>query len=125
MKKVLILSIILCFLLSSNSFAQTVRELIEGKYFENSQRGYSFKYGYISSLNTYGITVKTPDGGLADFINCTVNESSDGQYMVLTYCFSPITNGTLGKIEIYKDRLILNGSDGTLTFYLESETSSS
>jgi hypothetical protein len=45
--------------------------------------------------------------------------------MVLTYCFSPNTNGTLGKIEIYKDRLILNGSDGTLTFYLESETSPS
>ena len=101
-------------------YSQSVKELVEGKYFNNQQTGRSIKYGYISSLNTYGVTFKDREGNLANFMNCSIDISRDEQYMVLTFCMSPISGGTLGKIVVYKDRLIWNGDDGSLTFYIEN-----
>ena len=122
MKKLIILIFLFLFTQQSN-FAQdnqqSVRDFVEGKYFKNHQTGRSIKYGYISSLNTYGLTFKDTEGNLAYFINCTLELSSDEQYMELTFCMSPVTGGTLGRFVVSKDKMTMYGTDGTLTFYLE------
>ena len=127
MKKIILIALLLIACTQQNIFAQnyrqSVKDFVEGKYFKNQQTGRSIKYGYISSLNTYGLTLKDTEGNLAYFMNCTAKLSSDQQYMELTFCMSPVTGGTLGKFGIYKDRMIMYGTDGTLTFYLENDGS--
>jgi hypothetical protein len=107
------------FIYSQNS-NQSVRDFVEEKYFTNQETGRSIKFGYISSLNTYGLTFKDSGGNLAYFMNCSVNISSNNQYMALTYCMSPITGDTMGKIGVYKDKMILYGTDGSLVFYIDN-----
>lgn len=122
MKKILVLFFVSLVSFTQNSYSQNVRDFVEGKYFKNQQTGRSIKFGYISSLNTSGLTFKDSEGNIAYFMNCSIDMSRDEQYMVLTNCMSNVTGGTLGKIVVYKDRLIWNGSDGSLTFYLESQS---
>lgn len=109
----------------SQNSNQSVRDFVEEKYFSNQETGRSIKFGYISSLNTYGLTFKDSEGNLAYFMNCSVNISSNNQYMTLTYCMSPITGGSLGKIGVYKDRMILYGTDGSLVFNIDSSATNS
>jgi hypothetical protein len=127
MKKYLSLFIVLFALGLQYNYAQnynqSVKDFVEGKYYKNQETGRSIKYGYISSLNTYGLTFKDSEGRLAYFMNCSVELSSDQQYMELTYCMSPATGGTLGKFGVYKDRIVMYGNDGTLRFYPEKEAS--
>lgn len=122
MKKIPLL--VLFFLTFFLSNAQSVRDFVEEKYFSNQETGRSIKFGYISSLNTYGLTFKDSEGNLAYFMNCTIDISSDNQYMELTSCMSPVTGGTLGKIVVYKDRMIWYGSDGSLLFNLDNNKES-
>jgi hypothetical protein len=122
MKKILVLFFLSLLSFVHNSYSQNVREFVEGKYFKNQQTGRSIKFGFISSLNTSGLTFKDSEGNIANFVNCRIDMSRDEQYMVLTNCMSNVTGGTLGKIVVYKDRLIWNGSDGSLTFYLENQS---
>lgn len=104
---------------------QSVRDFIEEKYFSNQETGRSIKFGYISSLNTYGLTFKDSEGNLAYFMNCSVDFSSNIQYMTLTYCMSPVTGDSLGKIGVYKDRMIWYGTDGSLVFNIDSSNTDS
>jgi hypothetical protein len=114
------ISLQICF---AQNYKQSVKDFVEGKYYKNQETGRSIKYGYISSLNTYGLTFKDSGGQLAYFMNCTVELSNDEQYMELTYCMSPATGGTLGKFGVYKDRIVMYGNDGSLRFYPEKEES--
>jgi hypothetical protein len=109
----------------SQNSTQSVRDFVEEKYFSNQQTGRSIKFGYISSLNTYSLTFKDSEGNLAYFMNCTIDISRNNQYMTLTYCMSPITGGSLGKIGVYKDRMILYGTDGSLVFNIDSSATNS
>lgn len=122
MKKILVLFFVSLVCFTQNSYSQNVRDFVEGKYFKNQQTGRSIKFGYITSLNTNVLTFKDSEGNIAYFMNCSIDMSRDEQYMVLTNCMSNVTGGTLGKIVVNKDRLIWNGSEGSLTFYLESQS---
>jgi hypothetical protein len=115
----LVISLLTQFTFSQNS-NQSVRDFVEEKYFSNQETGRSIKFGYISSLNTYGLTFKDSEGNLAYFMNCTIDISKNNQYMALTFCMSPVTGDSLGKIGVYKDRMIWYGTDGSLVFYLEN-----
>jgi hypothetical protein len=108
----------------AQNYSQSVKYFAEGKYYKNSETGRSVKYGYISSLNTYGVTFKDAEGNLSNFMNCTEQLSSDEQYMELTYCMSPNTGGTLSRISVTKSKIVLYGNDGSLTFYLENYNNS-
>jgi hypothetical protein len=119
-----LISILTILILSSSfsiaqNYSQSVRDFVEGKFYKNSETGRSIKYGYISSLNTYGVTFKDAEGNLNNFMNCTEQLSSDEQYMELTFCMSPNTGGTLGKIGVYKTKIVLYSSDGFLTFNID------
>jgi hypothetical protein len=103
----------------AQSFSQSIEDFAEGKYYKNSQTGLKVKYGYISSLNTYGLTFKNSYGNEFFFINCSQKFSSNKQYMLLTNCMSPEDGSGIGRVGIYKDRIIISASDGSLTYYLE------
>jgi hypothetical protein len=92
---------------------------VEGKYFRNSQTGLRVKYGYISSLNTYGITFVNSYENKFYYMNCSERLSSDEQYMELTNCMSPDDGSGIGDIDVYKDRIVINARDGSLTYYIE------
>lgn len=126
MKKYYVLLLLLTLSIQNSvaqNYQQNVRDFVEGKYFKNQQTGRSIKYGYISSLNTYGLTFKDNEGKTAYFIDCNSSFSSDEQFMELTSCMNPNTGSTLGTFGVYKDRIVMYGNDGKLTFYLEKEVS--
>lgn len=103
-----------------NNYNQSVKDFIEGKYFRNQETGLRLKYGYISSLNTYGLTFRNSYGNEFYFMNCSDRLSSDEQYMELTNCMSPEDGSGVGRVGVYKDRIIISASDGSLTYYLEN-----
>lgn len=123
-KSIKIVAIIMCIvpMAYAQNYSQSVKDFAEGKYYKNTETGRSIKYGYISSLNTYGVTFKDAQGNLSNFMNCNEQLSSDEQFMELTYCMSPNTGGTLGTIGVSKYKIVL---DGSLTFYIESSNNSS
>ena len=43
---------------------QSIDKFAEGKWYYNSQNGSKVKYGYITSLNTYVLTLKTSSGNV-------------------------------------------------------------
>jgi hypothetical protein len=98
---------------------QSVKDFVEGKYFRNNQTGLRVKYGYISSLNTYGITFVNSYENKFYYMNCSERLSSDEQYMELTNCMSPDDGSGIGDIDVYKDRIVINARDGSLTYYIE------
>ena len=104
----------------NNNYNQSVKDFIEGKYFRNQETGLRLKYGYISSLNTYGLTFRNSYGNEFYFMNCSDRLSSDEQYMELTNCMSPEDGSGIGRVGIYKDRIVISASDGSLTYYLEN-----
>lgn len=98
---------------------QSIDKFAEGKWYYNSQNGSKVKYGYITSLNTYGLTLKTSSGNVGYLMNCSMGISRDNQYMELTRCMNPETGGGVGTARFYKDRIIFSGDDGDLTYYIE------
>ena len=106
-------------LATAQNYSQSVDEFVEGKYFKNSQTGLRLKYGYISSLNTYGLTFKNSYGNEFYFMNCSQEFSSDRQYMELTNCMRPTDGTGVGIVKVSKDRIIISNSDGNLSYYLE------
>ena len=104
---------------STQSYSnKNVRDFADGRYYKNEATGKRIKYGYISSLNTYGITFDS-DGSYSYFINCSEQLTSDEQYLELTFCMNTYNGGTLGKIGVYKEKIILSGTDENLVFYLD------
>lgn len=100
------------------SMAQSqIEMLIEGRKFVNSQTGLVFRYGYISSLNTYGVTISNPNLSGVNYINCSKNVATDESYMILTGCFDPNTgSGGFSRAIVGSRRAILSYSDGQLEF---------
>lgn len=102
------------------SVAQSqIEMLIEGRKFVNSQTGLVFRYGYISSLNTYGVTISNSNSNGIDYINCSTNVASDESYMIITSCFDPNTgSGGFSRAVVGSRRAILSFSDGQLEFQI-------
>ena len=100
--------------------SQSVEDFVEGKIYKNSSLGATLKYGYITSLGTYGITLRTSEGSVAYAINCTQQNSSDNQFMKLTFCLNITTGSEFGELSVYKDRMIWNAGGEYNTFYLEN-----
>ena len=123
MKKIILVIFFLSFKILSHAQSynsnQSVEVFAEGRWYYNSETKSKVKYGYISPLNTYGLTLKTSKGNTGYFMNCSINFSSDKQYMELTGCMNPETGGGVGRVGFYKDRIIFSGDDGKLTYYLE------
>ena len=118
MKKLLVVFVFLGSL--QLSMAQSkIEMLVEGKKFVNTRTGLEFRYGYISPLNTYGVTISNPNSNGVNYINCSKNVASDESYMILTDCFDPNTgSGGFSRAVVGSRRAILSYSDGQLEFQI-------
>lgn len=118
MKKILLAFIFLGSLQLSMAQSQ-IEMMIEGRKFVNNQTGLVFRYGYISSLNTYGVTISNSNSSGVNYINCSKNVASDESYMILTDCFDPNTgSGGFSRAVVGSRRAILSYSDGQLEFQI-------
>lgn len=119
-KAILFLNLIICTL---NLFSQTkIEDYLEGRKFKNAATGLVLQYGYISSLNTNGITYTNGYGDKFYFMNCSKRVSSDETYMVLTECMNPQNGSGLGTIYAYRTKVIVKASDGQLQYDLVGES---
>lgn len=99
------------------SFSQTrIEMLIEGRKFKNSETGLIIQYGYISPLNTYGITFSNKNGVKFYFINCDKNVASDELSMILRSCMNTDDGSGIGTIYAYPKRIIVQASDGRMVY---------
>lgn len=116
-----ILALICSLTISSfNAASQSrIEMMIEGKSFKNSTTGLSIKYGYISPLNTYGITFINKNGVKFYFMNCDKNVSSDELSMTLRSCMNPNDGSGVGTIYIFPRKVIVQASDGRMVYDLE------
>lgn len=126
-KSIKLVIILLCIVQTTyaQNYSQSVDEFVEGKYFKNSETGLRVKYGYISSLNTYGLTFTNSYGTQFYFMNCSQAFSSDRQYMELTNCMNPTNGSGVGFVKVFKNQIIISSSDATLTYYLENNNENS
>lgn len=116
MKKVLFF---IAFIFSIGIYSQTdITDYLEGRSFKNEQTGLVVKYGYISQLNTYGITFINSYGDKHYFMNCTVEESSDNRFAIFTDCMNPNSGGGIGKIVAYRNKIVIIASDGEMVYNL-------
>ena len=119
-KAICFLFLIIC---TSNLFSQTkIEDYLEGRKFKNAATGLVLQYGYISSLNTNGITYTNGYGDKFYFMNCSKRVSSDETYMVLTECMNPQNGSGLGTIYAYRTKVIVKASDGQLEYDLVGES---
>ncbi len=100
-------------------FSQTdITDYLEGRSFKNEQTGLVVKYGYISQLNTNGITFINSYGDKHYFMNCSTQKSSDNRYAVFTNCMNPETGSGVGKIFAYRNKIVIVASDGEMVYEL-------
>ena len=119
MKKLLL--VIICFVYSFCSFGQSkIEDYLEGKKFKNSSTGLIIQYGYISSLNTYGITFTNSYGNKFNYMNCSKQVSSDESYVIFTNCMNPESGSGVGTVYAYRTRIIVKASDGQMQYDLIS-----
>lgn len=119
MKKLLF--VLICLVYSFSSFGQSrIEDYLEGKKFKNSSTGLVIQYGYISSLNTYGITFTNSYGNKFYYMNCSKQVSSDETYMILTNCLNPDSGSGVGTIYAYRTKIIVRASDGQMQYDLIS-----
>jgi len=105
--------------LSSTGFGQTkIEMMIEGRKFKNTETGLVIQYGYISPLNTYGITFTNKNGVKFYFMNCDKNVSSDELSMILRSCMNPDDGSGVGTIYVFQKRFIIQASDGRMVYDL-------
>lgn len=78
----------------------------------------TIQYGYISSLNTYGITFINKYGNKFYFMNCTKQVSSDESYIILTSCINPDDGSGVGTIYAGRSKIIVKASDGQMEYEL-------
>ena len=84
-------------------FAQTnIENYVEGRKYKDRKTGLIMQYGYISHLNTYGITFTNTYGTKYYHINCSKRVSSDETFMVLDDCLNPDDGSSMGKFYVYK-----------------------
>jgi len=117
MKKIVF--ILLCLAYSFNAFSQSkIEDYLEGKKFKNSSTGLIIQYGYISSLNTYGIIFTNSYGNKFNYMNCSKQVSSDESYMILTNCMNPESGSGVGTVYAYRTKIIVRASDGQMQYDL-------
>lgn len=117
MKKLILLFIL--FISSYNLFSQTkIEDYLEGRKFKNDESGLIIQYGYISSLNTYGITFTNRNGAKFYFMNCSKQASSDESYMIFTSCMNPDDGSGVGTIYASRTKIIVKASDGQMQYDL-------
>ena len=117
MKKLLLF--VICFVYSFSSFGQSrIEDYLEGKKFKSSSTGLVIQYGYISSLNTYGITFTNSYGNKFNYMNCSKQVSSDESYMILTNCMNPESGSGVGTVYAYRTKIIVRASDGQMQYDL-------
>lgn len=113
--------IILFTLLSISTYAQSpytsdteAIQYLDGKTFADGS-GMKISYGYISTTNTYGITITNKQGNKFIYINCDIKPR--GSYCDISG-MSP-TNGENFRFRAFKDRLVVGyGEAQSRTFYL-------
>ena len=124
MKKLFIL--LITFFVISNTYSQSsIENYLEGKKYQNSSTGLIINYGYISSMNTYGITFTNGYGNKFYFMNCNSEVSDDESCVVFTNCLNPENGNGVGTIYAYRSKIIVDADDGRLVYYpLESNNQS-
>ena len=91
-----------------------VRIFMQEKWFSHPDNGLKITYGYISSLNTYGIKIRNKHN--AEFYYINVDIKTYGPYATLKG-MSP-EDGSNFSFRLYKDRAIVGyGQDGETSFY--------
>lgn len=119
-KYILLFSIFLISIIKLN--AQTkpfskeddVRVFMQDKWFSNPDNGLIVTYGYISSLNTYGIKIKNKHN--AEFYYINVDIKTYGMYAILKG-MSP-EDGSNFSFRLFKDRVVVGyGQEGETSFY--------
>jgi hypothetical protein len=93
-----------------------VRQYMEGKTFYSNDDGLKISYGYVSSANTYGITIENANGASFYYINCSIR--ANGSFCDING-MSP-DNGENFSFRAFKDRLVVGyGQAESRTFYLQ------
>jgi hypothetical protein len=112
--------LLLIFITSTFSvFSQTdITDYLEGRSFKNEQTGLVVKYGYISQLNTNGITFINSYGDKHYFMNCSTQKSTDNRFVVFTNCMNSETGNGVGKIVAYRNKIVIIASDGEMVYEL-------
>jgi hypothetical protein len=89
---------------------------MDNKVFYNSNSGLEIEYGYISTMNTYGIKVKNKNDARFSFIN--VDITPYGSFADL-YGMS-IEDGSSFGFRLYRGKLVVGeGEPEPITFYLK------
>ncbi len=119
-KHILLFSIFLIAGVKSNaqskpfSIEDDVRVFMQDKWFSNPDNGLKVTYGYISSLNTYGIKIKNKHN--AEFYYINVDIKTYGMYAILKG-MSP-EDGSNFSFRLFKDRVVVGyGQEGETSFY--------
>ena len=119
-KYILLFSIFLIAIIKLNAQSKPfskeddVRIFMQDKWFSNPDNGLKITYGYISSLNTYGIKIKNKHN--AEFYYINVDIKTYGMYAILKG-MSP-EDGSNFSFRLFKDRAVVGyGQEGETSFY--------
>ena len=123
MKSIVLLLICCGFTLSAWSQSSIV-DYLEGRKFKNSNTGLVIQYGYISPLNTYGITITNKLGTKFYFMNCSKDVNEDETIVLFTQCFNPDNGNGIGKVYATRTKIIVLADDGRMEYTLVKDYSS-
>jgi hypothetical protein len=105
--------------ISYTSFGQSKIEMqVEGRKYKNAETGLVIVYGYISTLNTYGITITNKNGVKFHFMNCDKRVASDEMSMILRSCFNPNDGSGVGTIYVYPKKIVTQATDIRMEYEL-------
>lgn len=119
-KYILLFSIFLIAIIKLNAQSKPfskeddVRIFMQDKWFSQPNNGLKITYGYILSLNTYGIKIKNKHD--AEFYYINVDIKTYGMYAILKG-MSP-EDGSNFSFRLFKDRAVVGyGQEGETSFY--------
>lgn len=108
-----------------NTYTNTdisIKDWVDGRKFKCSSNGLLLKYGYISSLNTYGFTFTNSYNNDFYFINCSVESNTGESIGVFTNCINPEDGSGIGVATVYRNlsKIVVGDNSGQFTYYLTS-----
>ncbi len=113
---------LICFSFYFCTWGQSsIVDYLEGRKFKNYNTGLVFQYGYISSLNTNGITITNKFGNKFYFMNCSKDVEDDESLVIFTQCFNPDDGKGIGKVYAYRTKIIVIADDGKMEYTLIKE----